>query len=102
MPSRTSIGSWPWIPTIRWRFAAEDTASLRALAELEGDLEKKDEQLALLREILRIRPQDRDVRDYVEHLEPQKPRADEAFAWDSSRFLKLRHAPANGQNRRVL
>jgi tetratricopeptide (TPR) repeat protein len=82
--------------------APEDTASLRALAELDGDLGKKDEQLAMLRDILRIRPQDRDVRDYVEHLEPQRPRADEAYAWDSSRFLKLRHAPANGQNRRLL
>ncbi|HEY4105409.1 MAG TPA: DUF3857 domain-containing protein, partial [Polyangiaceae bacterium] len=82
--------------------APEDTASLRALAELDGDLGKRDEQLAMLRDILRIRPQDRDVRDYVEHLEPQRPRADEAYAWDSSRFLKLRHAAANGQNRRLL
>ena len=82
--------------------APEDTATLRALAELDGDAGKKDEQLALLREILRIRPQDREVRDYVEHLEPQKPRADEAYAWESPRFLKLRHAPANGQNRRLL
>ena len=82
--------------------APEDTASLRALADLEGDLGHADEQLALLREILRIRPQDKDVREYVEHLEPQRPRADEAYAWESSKFLKLRHAPANGQNRRVL
>ena len=82
--------------------APEDTASLRALADLDGDLGRKDEQLALLRDILRIRPQDKDVRDYVEHLEPQRPRADEAYAWESSKFLKLRHAPANGQNRRVL
>ncbi|MEO6603675.1 MAG: DUF3857 domain-containing protein [Polyangiaceae bacterium] len=82
--------------------APEDTGSLRAFADLEGDLGHKDEQLALLRDILRIRPQDKDVREYVEHLEPQKPRADEAYAWESSKFLKLRHAPANGQNRRVL
>ena len=82
--------------------APEDAGSLRALADLDGDLGRKDEQLALLRDILRIRPQDKDVREYVEHLEPQKPRADEAYAWESSKFLKLRHAPANGQNRRVL
>ncbi|MEO7037344.1 MAG: DUF3857 domain-containing protein [Polyangiaceae bacterium] len=82
--------------------APEDAASMRALADLQGDLGHKDEQLALLREILRIRPQDKDVREYVEHLEPQKPRADEAYAWESGKFLKLRHAPANGQNRRVL
>ena len=82
--------------------APEDAGSLRALADLDGDLGRKDEQLALLRDILRIRPQDKDVREYVEHLEPQKPRADEACAWESSKFLKLRHAPASGQNRRVL
>ncbi len=82
--------------------APEDTMSLRALADLDGDLGRKDEQLALLRDILRIRPQDKDVREYVEALEPHRPRADEAYAWDSSKFLKLRHAPANGQNRRVL
>ncbi len=82
--------------------APEDAQSLRSLADLEGDIGHKDEQLALLRDILRIRPQDKDVREYVEHLEPQKPRADEAYAWESSKFLKLRHAPANGQNRRVL
>ncbi len=47
--------------------APEDAGSLRSLADLEGDLGHKDEQLALLREILRIRPQDKDVREYVEH-----------------------------------
>jgi len=82
--------------------APEDTATLRALAELDGELGHKDEQLALLRDILRIRPQDREVRDYAEHLEPQKPRADEAYAWEAPRFLNLRHAPSNGQNRRTL
>jgi tetratricopeptide (TPR) repeat protein/transglutaminase-like putative cysteine protease len=82
--------------------APEDAGTLRALADLDGELGRKDEQLALLQDILRVRPQDKDVREYVEHLEPQKPRADEAYAWESSKFLKLRHAPANGQNRRVL
>ncbi len=82
--------------------APEDAGSLRALADLQGELGHGEEQMALLREILRIRPQDKAVREYVEHLEPQRPRADEAYAWESQKFLKLRHAPANGQNRRVL
>jgi tetratricopeptide (TPR) repeat protein len=82
--------------------APEDTDSLRAMSELEGDLGRRDQQLATLREILRVRPQDRGVREYLEHLEPQKPRPDEAYAWASDRFLKLRHAPAMGQNRRTL
>jgi tetratricopeptide (TPR) repeat protein len=82
--------------------APEDVGTLRALADLQGELGRRDEQRKLLGTILQIRPQDKDVREYVEHIEPQKPRADEAWAWDSKRFLKLRHAPVAGQNRRVL
>jgi transglutaminase-like putative cysteine protease/Tfp pilus assembly protein PilF len=82
--------------------APEDVGTLRALSELQGELGNRDEQLRNLREILRIRPQDRDVREYVEHLEPAKPRPDEAYAWDSDKFLKQRFAPAAGQPRRTL
>jgi tetratricopeptide (TPR) repeat protein len=82
--------------------APEDVGTLRALAELQGELGKRDEQLLSLREILRIRPQDRDVREYVEHLEPAKPRPDEAYAWSSDKFLKQRFAVASGQPRRTL
>ena len=82
--------------------APEDVATLRALSELQGELGNRDEQLRNLREILRIRPQDRDVREYVEHLEPAKPRPDEAYAWDTDKFLKQRYAPAAGQPRRTL
>lgn len=82
--------------------APEDVGTLRALADLQGELGRRDEQLKLLQAILKIRPQDKDVREYVEHIEPQKPRADEAWAWQSEKFLKLRHASAAGQNRRTL
>ncbi len=82
--------------------APEDVGTLRTLADLNGELGRRDEQLRLMREILRIRPQERAVREYVEHLEPDKPRADEAYAWASERFLPLRHAPAQGYNRRTL
>ena len=82
--------------------APEDVGTLRALSELQGELGNRDEQLRNLREILRIRPQDRDVREYVEHLEPAKPRPDEAYAWDADKFLKQRFAPATGQPRRTL
>lgn len=82
--------------------APEDVGTLRALADLQGELGRRDEQLKLLQTILKIRPQDKDVREYVEHIEPQKPRADEVWAWNSEKFLKLRHAPAAGQNRRTL
>jgi tetratricopeptide (TPR) repeat protein/transglutaminase-like putative cysteine protease len=82
--------------------APEDVGTLRALAELQGELGHRDEQLLSLREILRIRPQDRDVREYLEHLEPAKPRPDEAYAWSSEQFLKQRFAPSTGQPRRTL
>jgi cellulose synthase operon protein C len=82
--------------------APEDVSTLRALSELQGELNRRDEQLLSLREILRIRPQDRDVREYLEHLEPAKPRPDEAYAWNADKFLKQRFAPAAGQPRRTL
>lgn len=82
--------------------APEDVGSLRSLADLHGELGQSNEQLTLLRDILRIRPQDRQVRQYIDNLEPEKPRPDEAYAWNASRFLFLRHAPGRGQNRRTL
>lgn len=80
----------------------EDVGTLRAFADLEGELDHKSEQLALLQSILTFEPTAKDVREYVEHLEPKGSRMDEAFAWNSDRFLKLRTAPAAGYNRRTL
>lgn len=82
--------------------APEDVATLRALADLEGELDQRAEQLALLRKILKLRPQDKETREYVENIEPPRPRDDEAWAWASDKFLKQRLAPAEGQNRRTL
>jgi tetratricopeptide (TPR) repeat protein/transglutaminase-like putative cysteine protease len=82
--------------------APEDVGTLRALADLQGELGRRDEQLKLLSMILKIRPQDKEVREYVEHIGPSKPRPDEAYAWKSAQFLKARHAPAAGQTRRTL
>lgn len=82
--------------------APEDVGTLRTLADLDGELGRTDAQLVLLHEILRIKPQDKAVREYVEHVEPKKPRPDEAYAWAPERFLPLRHAPPQGQNRRTL
>jgi tetratricopeptide (TPR) repeat protein/transglutaminase-like putative cysteine protease len=82
--------------------APEDVGTLRILADLHGEMGRTDAQLSLLHEILRIRPQDKAVREYVEHIEPKKARPDEAYAWAPERFLPLRHAPAQGENRRTL
>jgi tetratricopeptide (TPR) repeat protein len=70
--------------------APEDAGTLRALSDFHGAEDNREEQLKLLRQILTITPQAKDVREYVEHIEPPKPRADEAYAWDKERFLPMR------------
>ncbi|MFW5738881.1 MAG: DUF3857 domain-containing protein, partial [Myxococcota bacterium] len=82
--------------------APEDTNTMRELADLYGRLGQRNQQLRLLREILVLRPQFKDVREYVEHIEPRAARADEAYAWAPEQFLPLRTAPADGFNQRTL
>ncbi len=80
----------------------EDTGTLRALADLEGEMGHSPEQVRLLRRLLDIAPQNKDVRDYVEHLEPQRARPDEMYAWPAERFLPHAICASQGQNRRTL
>ncbi len=75
--------------------APEDVGTLRALSDLHGEDGDRDLQLKLLRQILAIHPQAKDVREYVENIEPPKPRADEAYAWAPERFLPMRRALAS-------
>jgi cellulose synthase operon protein C len=82
--------------------APEDTDTLRALAEVYAMAGQQDEQVSLLRQIVTLLPQSKDVREYLAHLEPAKPRADEAYARPPAEFLKLRNSPASGHNRRDL
>lgn len=82
--------------------APEDVPTLRSLADIYAVGGQVDEQLRLLRKVLEIRPQEKDVREYVAHTEPARPRADEAYARPSSEFLKQRNEPANGRARRTL
>ena len=82
--------------------APEDVNVLRDLSDLYGEMGLREEQTRLLQKILAIRPQATDVREYVEHMEPAKPRADEAYAWEPERFLAMRDLPADGQNKRTL
>ena len=82
--------------------APEDVGTLRNLADLQGELGATDQQLALLRRVLEIRPQDREVREYVDHIEPPKARPDEAYAWSAKRYLPLRNRPAHGESMRTL
>ena len=43
-----------------------------------------------------------DVREYVAHTEPSRPRADEAYARPAAEFLKDRDKPGQGRTRRTL
>ena len=82
--------------------APEDTDAMQSLADAYALSGKSAEQLKLLRQIVVLKPQSKDVREYLAHMEPSKPRADEAYARSSVEFLKLRGADARGQNRRTL
>ncbi len=82
--------------------APEDVGTMRALADVYAFGGQTDEQVRLLRRVLELRPQAKDVREYVAHLEPSKPRADEAYSRPSTEFLALRDKPAAGKTRRTL
>ncbi len=82
--------------------APEDVDGLRALADAYGVLGRRDDQLRLLRQLLVLRPQAKEVREYLANLEPEKPRPDEAYARPAEEFLKLRGEPAGGVNERTL
>jgi len=80
----------------------EDVDILRSQADLFAESGNREEQLKSLRQILALKPQEKDVREYVEHIEPPKPRVDEQYAWPAERFLEKRKLPAGGYNRRTL
>jgi tetratricopeptide (TPR) repeat protein/transglutaminase-like putative cysteine protease len=80
----------------------EDVETLRAQADLYAEDGKREEQLRSLRQILAIRPQEKDVREYVEHIEPPKPRVDEQYAWPAEKFLEQRKLPPSGYYQRTL
>ncbi|MCK6588670.1 MAG: DUF3857 domain-containing protein [Polyangiaceae bacterium] len=81
----------------------EDIGTLRALSDFYGEEDNREEQQKLLRQILAISPQEKDVREYLEHIEPPRPRPDEAYAWAPQRFLPMGQAAAkDGYNQRTL
>jgi len=82
--------------------APEDVTTMRAMSDLYAEENKRDEQLKLLQQILAIVPQAKDIREYVEHIEPPKPRADEAYAWAPEKFLPMRNTSDKRYPRRTL
>jgi tetratricopeptide (TPR) repeat protein len=79
-----------------------DIDTLRAQADLAGDLKQRDEQLELLRRVLAEKPQAQEIRDYIAAIEPSAERAEESYAWAPERFLKERFDPPTGFHRRTL
>jgi tetratricopeptide (TPR) repeat protein/transglutaminase-like putative cysteine protease len=82
--------------------APEDAGTLRALSDLHGEDGDRERQIELLRQIARLHPQAKEVREYLEHVEPPKARMDEAYAWAPERFLPMRSAKPEGYPRRTL
>ncbi|WP_437732255.1 DUF3857 domain-containing protein [Sorangium sp. So ce1335] len=82
--------------------APEDIGTLRALSDLYGEEGNREAQLEMLQQILAISPQVKDVREYIEHIEPPKPRADEAYAWAPDRFLPMRRSADRQYPKRTL
>jgi transglutaminase-like putative cysteine protease/tetratricopeptide (TPR) repeat protein len=82
--------------------APEDTETMQKLADVYGTMNQQSEQVTLLRHILQLRPQAKNVRDYLSHLEPPTPKPDEVYAVPFSVFLAQRGAPSQGHDRRTL
>jgi tetratricopeptide (TPR) repeat protein len=82
--------------------APADTDVMRRLATTYAIGGERDEQLRLLKRVLELMPQAKDVRDEVAHIEPAAPRPDEQYARQAAEFLAKRGAPAEGEDRRSL
>jgi cellulose synthase operon protein C len=82
--------------------APDDTDVMRQLATLYGLGGEHDERLRLLRRVLDLMPQSKEVRDELTHIGPPTPRPDEQYARPPQEFLAARGAPAAGQARRSL
>jgi transglutaminase-like putative cysteine protease len=76
--------------------------TLRALSDLHGEDGDRERQIDLLRRIAKLLPQAKDVREYLEHVEPPKARMDEAYAWAAEKFLPMGRAKPEGYPRRTL
>ena len=82
--------------------APDDTQTMRELSDTYGRLQQREAQLRLLRRILVLKPQTKEVREYLESAEARQQRPDEAYAWSSEKFLPLRTSAPDGYTKRVL
>jgi cellulose synthase operon protein C len=87
----------------RLEVVPEDVEAMRALADLHGEDGRKEDQLRLLRQVLALRPQAKDVREYIESASPPRAREDEAYALSVEELQKLGKEPRpKGYARRIL
>ncbi len=82
--------------------APEETSTLRALADLEGESGDREGQLRYLRKLLALYPQAKEVRAYLEFLAPSVPRKDEQYAWDKDKLAELGKKPQGKERQRTL
>ncbi len=82
--------------------APADTDVMRRLATTYSVAGNHDEQLRLLKRVLELMPQAKDVRDELSHIEPTAPRPDEQYARPAQEFLAGRSAKTDGEDRRSL
>jgi transglutaminase-like putative cysteine protease len=75
---------------------------MRLLATAYAVAGRRDDQLRVLKGVLELMPQAKDVRDEVAHIVPAAPRADEQYARAPAEFLAKRDAASAGQARRSL
>jgi cellulose synthase operon protein C len=68
--------------------APEETGVMRVLGDLAGEAGDRATQIRYLQRILQQNPQDKATRDYLTTLAPEKPRADEALAWDAAQIAE--------------
>ncbi|MEM9695142.1 MAG: tetratricopeptide repeat protein, partial [Myxococcota bacterium] len=80
----------------------EDTKVLREVADLHGMMGDQARQRDLLQRIVRITPQSKQTRAYLEHISPAEQRLDERYAWPPERFLAARVITSQEHALRIL
>jgi tetratricopeptide (TPR) repeat protein len=68
--------------------APEETGAMRVLGDMAAEAGDRATQIRYLQRILQQNPQDKATRDYLATLAPDKPRADEALAWDAAQIAE--------------
>ena len=82
--------------------APDDLPTLKALADLQGQTGQRQRQIATLKTMQRLAPQDKRVRAYLEYIAPSTARDDEKYAWTTEQLLAKRAQFDQRHDRRTL